>query len=185
MIIEIDMDLSFSDMAEATLNDTQRALLAAQPDVLRAAVYQRIEASLRVSAKLQLASCYQLGISTFTFERVIREEHHKLAAEFAHQDLMTRLVAGGASFTVLHTLCNMDKATFTRIRHALGLKVPPSRKSIDDATSVSIYRDWELMKWAVTPESLLQLHESSGASINAIWSLLQDWQYVQAKMARR
>jgi hypothetical protein len=38
VIIEIDMDLSFSDMAEATLNDTQRALLAAARRITRSSL---------------------------------------------------------------------------------------------------------------------------------------------------
>lgn len=185
MATDTDVEMSFADMAKAALSDSQRDILISQPAPLREAVYQRIEASLRLSARLQMAACCMTGINPVIFERVVAEEQRRLDADAARHNLLVKLVQGNASFIVLSTLLGTDKATYTRIRSELGITSQASRKQIDDLTSVRIYRKWEELGCSISVETVLQLHEFSGESISILWSLLQDWQQVRAMVGRR
>ena len=182
-IIDDDV-MSFEDMAQAMLSESQHAILANKPEPLREAVYRRVEASLRLSAKWHMKACYGSGIDPVIFERVLTGEQRILDAHAAHQQMLTDLIKGGASFMVMRTVLDINKTTFDRLRKELEISESPSRH-IDDALSVRIYRKWESLERSISANVLLQLHEFSGVSISAIWNLLQDWQQVNLKAESR
>ena len=178
-IIDDDV-MSFEDMAQAMLSESQHAILANKPEPLREAVYRRVEASLRLSAKWHMKACYGSGIDPVIFDRVLTDEQRILDAHAAYQQMLTDLIGGGASFMVMRTVMGMNKKTFDRIRKELGMCEPSSR-FIDDSVSVAIYRKWETLERSMSADSLLQLHKFSGVSISVIWNLLNDWQQVGLK----
>jgi hypothetical protein len=169
-------------MARQTLNSSQIAQLASQPLALQEAVYTRIETSLRMSAYTQLASYYLSGINQATLERVMEEERYRINVDQSSHNVIVRLIGNGAPFSLLFSLCNLDRSSFKRIRERLGITATPNRRvAVDDALSVKLYRDWESMGKTVDAETILKLHDSSGESIYAIWQLLQEWQDIQLK----
>lgn len=163
----------------------QRGRLDTFPEPLRTRLYERIRSSLLASVRIQVDYCTSVGIHPVALDRLIRTETEQWEQEQIHQQRLRAWVQAGASYVMLNTLHGVSRREFDAIRKELGLTGTSGRKSVSDAESADIYRQWESLGKPQNLDGLTALHHLNQQPLYVLWGLVHDWTQVQMQLSRQ
>ncbi len=128
-------------------------------------------------ARALYGHCLQIRLNREVYWPMLAYLRREREAAAVQQEL----IKGDAPLEMMQILCAMSPREYTRLRRLLTLNPGVGRTpEPGEATSAEVWRAWrarvaDAEDSNLTPEDYLALHRETGASLRAIWTLVQRW----------
>ena len=123
------------------------------------------------------AHCLAIRLNRAVYWPMLTHLRQARESETVQRDL----IQADAPLEMMRSLFGVGSREYTRLRRLLTVDPSTGRPAEpDEATSHAVWRAWsERMKEdptaSLTPEDYLALGEDTGASLRAVWNLIQRW----------
>ena len=123
------------------------------------------------------AHCLAIRLNRAVYWPMLTHLRQQRESETVQRDL----IQADAPLEMMRSLFGVGSREYTRLRRLLTVDPSTGRPAEpDEATSHAVWRAWsERMKEdptaSLTPEDYLALGEDTGASLRAVWNLIQRW----------
>jgi len=123
------------------------------------------------------AHCLAIRLNRAVYWPMLAHLRQARESETVQRDL----IQADAPLEMMRSLFGVGSREYTRLRRLLTVDPSTGRPAEpDEATSHAVWRAWsERMKEdpaaSLTPEDYLALGEDTGASLRAVWNLIQRW----------